>query len=153
MNCTGRLNTKLRSANTAGTLSGASLPLRSIYGGGGVRCPAVPHHYTPSETYYVVVGGGSEQTAKRDDGRETGEVHEEERRDTLHVKTVLVVAHVPLRLQLHVLDQTSEQPTTQRRPTEDTRRSAYLRHASVTSARCRYRRAAGTSASTSGTVP
>ena len=63
-----------------------------------------------TDTYYVVVGGGSEQAAERDDRRQTGEVHEEEGGDALDVKPVLVVAQVPLGLQLHVVNQTSKQP-------------------------------------------
>ena len=61
------------------------------------------------DTYDVVVCGGSQQTAERDDGRETGEVHEEERGNALNMQSILEVAQVPLRFQPDVLNQTAKQ--------------------------------------------
>jgi len=61
------------------------------------------------KTYNVVVRGSAEQTTERDDWSQAGKVHEEESGNTLDMKSVLVVAHVPLGFQLHVVNQTSKQ--------------------------------------------
>jgi len=100
-----------------------------------------------SETYYVVVGGCSEQSAECDDWCQTGEVHEEKGGNALDVETVFEVAQVPLRLQLYVLNQTSEQPSNNNRTTREHTAerivAAYLRHATVKLAQRRYRQTAG----------
>jgi len=61
------------------------------------------------KTYNVVVRSSAQQTTERDDWSEAGKVHEEESGNTLDMKSVLVVAHVPLGFQLHVVNQTSKQ--------------------------------------------
>ena len=61
-------------------------------------------------SYDVSSGCCAEQPSEGDDGRETGEVHEEAGGDALHVQRVGEVADVPARLALYVVDQSSTEP-------------------------------------------
>ena len=77
----------------------------------------VPRHATDGATHEalhgsnVVLSGRAEQTSERDDGREAGEVDEEEGSETLDVDGVAVVASVPRNLALDVLEETTKEAT------------------------------------------
>ena len=56
------------------------------------------------------MGGVVEQTSKRDDWRQHGEVQEDERGEALNVESVFEIAPVERRLPFDVLHQSPEQP-------------------------------------------
>ena len=58
-----------------------------------------------------LTGGVAEEASEGDDGRETGEVEEEEGGDALDGKTVSIVGNVEGRFSPDVVDQTPEKTT------------------------------------------
>ena len=57
----------------------------------------------------VVVGGVTKEASKGDDGRQTGEVDEDEGRESLHVDRVFVVGEIVGSLPLDVVNQTAKE--------------------------------------------